>query len=215
MALRHFPEPVEEIVMTPLLHDTPAEISQPEIKDWSAGECEPIPGKTMPNLTVVKRDYRRWRRNSRAARPGVRKPESARTACRWTRRISTTSSWSHGRKNDPSLTARRIRPSTEAHQAADAVLALAPETNGEIAYRGYQDLEKKTGMPLVDLAEGSRSARVSFKPTCRRSPDDLLNSPCWSGIITDGRPYSAFTTQIERLVPVAHSDGPPAPVSRS
>ena len=25
--------------------------------DWRAGECEPIPGKTMPRLVVVDRDY--------------------------------------------------------------------------------------------------------------------------------------------------------------
>ena len=34
-------------------------MAQPEGKvlDWSKGECEPIPGKTMPNLVHVKRDY--------------------------------------------------------------------------------------------------------------------------------------------------------------
>ena len=53
-------EPTKEVVATPLLHDTPQEMSQPlgEIKDWSKGECEPIPGKTMPQIHVVERDYR-------------------------------------------------------------------------------------------------------------------------------------------------------------
>ena len=43
----------------PLGHDSPGEVAQPEGKvlDWSKGECEPIPGKTMPNLVHVKRDY--------------------------------------------------------------------------------------------------------------------------------------------------------------
>ena len=45
------------MVATPLAHDTPAEIAQPEIKDWARGECEAIPGKTMPGLTLVERDY--------------------------------------------------------------------------------------------------------------------------------------------------------------
>ena len=27
------------------------------MRDWRAGECEPIPGKTMPKLIVVERDY--------------------------------------------------------------------------------------------------------------------------------------------------------------
>ena len=55
-------------------------------------------------------------------------------------------------------------------------------------------------MPLVDLAEGSRSARVTFKDL-QAQPRRILNSPCWSGLVTGGRTYSAFTTQIERLTP--------------
>ena len=27
------------------------------VNDWKKGECEPIPGKTMPSMTVVERDY--------------------------------------------------------------------------------------------------------------------------------------------------------------
>ncbi len=48
-----------DIVATPVLHDTPGEIAQPrgEVADWRAGECEPVPGRTMPALTVVERDY--------------------------------------------------------------------------------------------------------------------------------------------------------------
>ena len=48
-----------DLVAAPLLHDTPDEIAQPlgEVRDWRAGECEPIPGKTMPKLIVVERDY--------------------------------------------------------------------------------------------------------------------------------------------------------------
>ncbi|MCZ7545960.1 MAG: nitrate reductase subunit alpha [Anaerolineae bacterium] len=57
LARVHLPEPVREIVATPLMHDTPAELAQPSIKDWTQGECEPIPGVTMPNLAVVERDY--------------------------------------------------------------------------------------------------------------------------------------------------------------
>ncbi len=48
-----------DLVATALAHDTPAEASQPfgEVRDWRAGEVEPIPGKTMPAMTVVERDF--------------------------------------------------------------------------------------------------------------------------------------------------------------
>ena len=48
----------KDVVLTPIMHDAPAEIAQPfEPKDWKKGECEPIPGKTMPAVAVVERDY--------------------------------------------------------------------------------------------------------------------------------------------------------------
>ena len=48
-----------DLVAAPLLHDTPEELAQPGgvVRDWKAGECEPVPGKTMPKLIVVERDY--------------------------------------------------------------------------------------------------------------------------------------------------------------
>jgi nitrate reductase alpha subunit len=39
----------KDVVLTPILHDTPMEIAQAlDVKDWKKGEVEPIPGKTMP-----------------------------------------------------------------------------------------------------------------------------------------------------------------------
>ena len=47
-----------EVVLTPLMHDSPANWRQPfEVKDWKRGECELIPGKTAPQMAVVERDY--------------------------------------------------------------------------------------------------------------------------------------------------------------
>ena len=46
-----------ELVLTPLMHDSPSELAQPfDVKDWKRGECELIPGKTAPNIAVVERD---------------------------------------------------------------------------------------------------------------------------------------------------------------
>ena len=201
LAMRHFPEEVEDLVMTPLAHDSPAEIAQKEIKDWSQGECEPIPGKTMPGLTVVRRDYRRLYQRYTAVGPEMRKGIGA-----------------HGVKLDvekeydelfeflkPAVIDGEVYPSIrEAHEAADVILHLAPETNGEVAYKGYQFLEKRTGLTLTDLAERSRAHRSHYKDL-QAQPRRILNSPCWSGLMqhADGAPrtYSAFTLQVDRLVP--------------
>jgi len=41
------------------LYDTPDELAVPGgvVRDWARGECEPVPGKTMPKFVVVERDY--------------------------------------------------------------------------------------------------------------------------------------------------------------
>ena len=48
-----------DVVAVPLLHDTPDAMATAHgvVKDWKKGECEPVPGVTMPKLVVVERDY--------------------------------------------------------------------------------------------------------------------------------------------------------------
>jgi nitrate reductase alpha subunit len=58
MAPRYFAGPVRDLVVTPLQHDTAAELAQPAVRDWAKGECELIPGRTAPAMRVVTRDYR-------------------------------------------------------------------------------------------------------------------------------------------------------------
>ena len=45
------------MVALPILHDSPGELAQPDVKDWKNGECDLIPGKTAPNYIAVERDY--------------------------------------------------------------------------------------------------------------------------------------------------------------
>jgi nitrate reductase alpha subunit len=198
LAKRHFPTPFREIVMTPLLHDTPDEIAQPEVKDWSKGECEAMPGSTMPHLKVVERDYVNLFHRFNSLGPGIKEhgvedhgveipvgelyEEFAKTvpAYEW-----------HGAKY-PSL--------VDAVNAANAVLFFAPETNGEVSYRGFREKERQVGLPLADLAEGQRGVRYDFSQLVQQ-PRRILTSPCWSGIVNDGRAYSGFVMNVERLVP--------------
>jgi nitrate reductase alpha subunit len=48
-----------DVVAAPLMHDSPDELAQPGgvVRDWKTGECEPVPGVTMPRLVTVERDY--------------------------------------------------------------------------------------------------------------------------------------------------------------
>ena len=61
-------------------------------------------------------------------------------------------------------------------------------------------MEKKTGLVLADLAEGSRDVRMTFKDL-QAQPRRYNTSPVWSGLMNEGRAYSGFTYNVERLVP--------------
>ena len=101
-------------------------------------------------------------------------------------------SYEWGGKKYPSL--------VEPRNAADMILYFAPETNGEVVYRGFQDLERGTGLRLADLAEESRAIRYDFDALLLQ-PRRFLTSPCWSGILNRGRAYSAYCLNVERGVP--------------
>ena len=198
LAQVHLPEPVRDLVAMPLQHDTPAEMAQPHIRDWGKGECEPIPGVTMPNFVLTERDYVNLGKRFISLGPKVQKEGLAIHGIHWNADDlyqelldnKPTTSW-NGQKY-PSLEMAR--------DAANVILHLAPETNGEVAYRAFQAEEERMGLKLTDLAEPTRASRVSFNDLTQQ-PRRLLNSPIWSGIMTDGRPYSAYTLNVDRLVP--------------
>jgi nitrate reductase alpha subunit len=194
----HLPEKVRDLVATPLMHDTPAEMAQRTIHDWAHGECEPIPGKTMPGFTVVERDYAHLHDRFVSYGPLVRTAGLAAHGITWPVedlydelvRSRPTVEWGGARY--PSL--------ARARDAADVILHLAPETNGESAYRAFQAEEKKVGLPLADIAEKTRGVRITFEDLARQ-PRRLLDSPCWTGLTGGGRTYSAYCLNVERLVP--------------
>jgi len=198
LARVHLPEPVRDLVAVPLQHDTPAEMAQPTVKDWAKGECEPVPGVTMPNLVVVERDYSNLYRRLISFGPAAQREGIGAHGIRWPIEDlyqdlldnGPTVAW--GGRQYPSL--------EEARDAADLVLYLAPETNGEAGYRAYKEEEEKTGRPLADLAEPTRGVRYTFEDLLSQ-PRRLLNSPIWTGIISDGRAYAAYCLNVERLVP--------------
>lgn len=198
LSQRHFPEPVMDLVASPLAHDSPAEIAQPTMQDWSKGECEPIPGKTMPQFSYVKRDYRNLYNQYNSLGPLVREKgvgaHGTRYSCTdfYDELVATRGVQNWGGKTYPSI--------AEDKEVCNTILALASVTNGELAYRSYKNMEEKVGLPLAHLAEKSRSVRMTYEGLQTR-PHRLINSPMWSGLLENGRPYSPFTYNVENQVP--------------
>ncbi|HEX9052672.1 MAG TPA: nitrate reductase subunit alpha [Anaeromyxobacter sp.] len=198
LSRRHLPEPVRDLVAVPIQHDTPGEMAEPELRDWRRGECAPVPGKTMFGLAVVERDYAHLHDRFTSFGPLARTGGIGAHGLAW----PIDDVWDELAARGPSRSwGGKTYPSVAtAVEAANLVLRLAPETNGEMAFRAYQAEERKVGVPLADLAEGARSVRMDFDDLGRQ-PRRILNSPCWTGIIGPGRTYTAYALNVERLVP--------------
>ncbi|GBE22237.1 respiratory nitrate reductase 1 alpha chain [bacterium BMS3Bbin01] len=198
----HLSGPVKDIVMLPLQHDTVDEIAQTDTRDWTKGEVEGIPGKTMPKFKVIERDYtgiyermvslgRGIEKNGVGAH-GIRFPVADFYQQLIERQPRTIGIEALNGRPYPSLEFDR--------QVCEAILQLDPASNGELAYRAFEAESAKTGLDLVDLADGRRSTRTTFADIVAQ-PRRVLTTPTWSGIVNDGRAYSPYTLNVERGVP--------------
>ncbi len=198
LAERHFPEPVQDIVASPLAHDTSAEIAQPSLADWRAGECEAIPGKTMPGLTVVTRNYRDVYRQFTTFGPVPAKSGLGAHGTKY----SIEGEYEQALRDLPTIVWDGVEylSLAEDEHVCNVILRLATVTNGELAFRSYQNMEQKVGLPLTWLAEKNRGVRHSYADL-QSQPRRFINSPMWSGLIENGRAYAPFTYNVEALVP--------------
>jgi len=190
-----------DIVAVPLQHDTPDAMAQPggRVLDWRAGECEPIPGRTMPRLVVVERDYAHLA--DRMASLGPMVESVGLTTKGVTVHPDEEVIYLAGVNGVVAEGPAAGRPLlTKAHHAAEAILALSGTTNGRLATEGFRALSRRTGTELADLAAESAGKRISFPDTQAR-PVPVITSPEWSGSETGGRRYSPFTINTERLKP--------------
>jgi nitrate reductase alpha subunit len=198
LAERYLPDPVRDVVVTPLLHDTPAEIAQPQVRDWFRGECEAVPGKTMPNLKVVVRDYsnlynrfislgRNFRDNGLAVHGTHYDVDDAYDA--------------YTQDHPAERWGGRVYPSLRADKSVcNVILHFAAETNGEMAYRAFEAESAKTGIDHTHLAAETRGLRYTFDDLIVQ-PRRYLTTPYWTGITTRGRSYSAYCQNVEERIP--------------
>ncbi|MFD8302694.1 nitrate reductase subunit alpha [Streptomyces sp. NPDC059690] len=191
----------KDVVAAPLLHDTPDELANPHgrVRDWKAGECEPEPGRTMPRLVTVERDY-----GAIADRMGALGPlldSLGATTKGVTFHLDKELRYLRHKNGVVRGSAADGRPSLARDvDACEAILALSGTTNGHLATQGFHTLEARTGRPLADLAAEHEGKQITFADT-QAAPVPVITSPEWSGSEAGGRRYSPFTVNVERLKP--------------
>lgn len=202
MAKTHLPGIYKDLVTTPLSHDSISEIAQPygEVKDWRKGEIEAVPGKTMPNLTVVERDYTKIHDKYITLGPNLATGKVGAHGVSFSvaeeyeelKRLNGTYYDDTIKNGLPKLHTAR--------NAADAILNLSSATNGKVSQRAWESAEQDTGVQLKDISADRTAERITFQ-SITAQPREVIPTPVFSGSNKMGRRYSPFTTNIERLVP--------------
>ena len=93
------------------------------------------------------------------------------------------------------------RPRIEsAIDAAEVILALAPETNGQVAVKAWEALSKFTGRDHTHLALPKEEEKIRFRDV-QAQPRKIISSPTWSGLEDEHVSYNACYTNVHEMIP--------------
>ncbi len=190
----------KDIVSLPILHDTPGELGQPfDVKDWKKGEVDPIPGKTMPNLITVERDFPNTYERFTSIGPLLEKLGNGGKGISWnTDEEVEFLGLLNGTHQEGSNSGR---PKLETDiDASEMILSLAPETNGQVAVKSWEALSQTTGRDHTHLAKPKQDEKLRFRDL-QAQPRKIISSPTWSGLEDEHVSYNACYTNVHELIP--------------
>ena len=190
-----------DVVLTPIMHDTAGELAQPfEIKDWKKGECDLIPGVTAPRVTVVERDYPNTYRRFTALGPLVDQHGAEDKGVEWDAAAEVAGLRELNYPvTEEGPTKGRPRIVTDI-DAAETILYLAPETNGEVAVKGWAALGEKTGRDHTHLAKPREDEKIRFRDIVAQ-PRKVITARTWSGVQSEEQTYNCCYLNVTELIP--------------
>ncbi len=198
----HLPGVTKDVVALPMQHDSAQAMAQPfgQVHDWKKGDCEPIPGKTLPLLKVVERTYADTYKKFIALGPLLEKLGNTIKGIEW----DTKDEYEQLKLHNGTIKLEGVSqgmPSLEdVVHACDAVMRLAPETCGEVAHKSWKAQGKKTGIDHNHLCDSRRDEVITFKEI-QAQPRKIITAPTWSGIESHHVSYNAGYTNIHEHIP--------------
>ena len=191
----------KEVVLTPLMHDTPAEMAQPfGVQDWLKGEIELIPGKTAPQVTVVERDYPNTFKRFTSLGPLMNKLGNGGKGIGWNTQDEVRQLGElNGVVREEGVSQGMPKIETDI-DAAEVVMMLAPETNGHVAVKAWEALSKQTGREHAHLALHREDEKIRFRDI-QAQPRKIISSPTWSGLESEKVSYNAGYTNVHEYIP--------------
>jgi len=191
----------QELVLTPLMHDSPGELGQAlDVKDWKRGECDLVPGKTAPAMAVVERDYPNVYKRFTALGPLMAKVGNGGKGIAWNTQAEVRQLGElNGLVRDDGATSGLPRIDSDI-DACEVILQLAPETNGHVAVKAWEALSKATGREHKHLALYREDEKIRYRDV-QAQPRKIISSPTWSGIESETVSYNAGYTNVHELIP--------------
>ncbi|WP_409524005.1 nitrate reductase subunit alpha [Nitrincola sp. MINF-07-Sa-05] len=189
-----------DMVTLSLQHDSPGELGQPlDVKDWKKGECEMIPGKTAPAFLAVERNYPETYARFTSLGPALEKLGNGGKGINWNTddEVALLGKLNHKHTSGSNIGRPKIETAID---AAEVVLTLAPETNGQVAVKAWQALSDITGLEHTHLARPKAEEKIRFRDIVAQ-PRKIISSPTWSGLEDEHVSYNACYTNVHELIP--------------
>ncbi|KKO59414.1 nitrate reductase, alpha subunit [Serratia ureilytica] len=189
-----------DVVTLPIQHDSAAELAQPYgVQDWKKGECELIPGKTAPHIIAVERDYPATYERFTSLGPLMDKLGNGGKGISWNTQteVDFLKQLNYVKADGPAAGRPKIESAID---AAEVILSLAPETNGQVAVKAWEALSNVTGRDHRHLALNKEDEKIRFRDI-QAQPRKIISSPTWSGLEDEHVSYNACYTNVHELIP--------------
>ncbi len=191
----------KEVVLTPLMHDSPAELAQPfGVAEWKKGECDLIPGKTAPQISVVERDFPNTYARFTSLGPLMEKVGNGGKGIAWNTADEVRQLADLNGKVKTEGVSKGFAKIESDIDACEVILQLAPETNGHVAVKAWEALSKQTGRDHTHLALHREDEKIRFRDI-QAQPRKIISSPTWSGLESEKVSYNAGYTNVHELIP--------------
>ncbi len=190
-----------DLVTLPMQHDSPGELAQPLIvQDWKKGECEPVPGKTMPSLIEVERNYPDTYKKFTSLGPLMAKVGNGGKGIAWNTENEVELLKGLNRTVRDEGVSKGLATIDTDINASEVILSLAPETNGQVAVKAWGALGKITGRDHRHLALPKEDEKIRFHDI-QAQPRKIISSPTWSGLEDEHVSYNAGYTNVHEYIP--------------
>ena len=191
----------KDVVLAPMLHDSPGEISEPlHVEDWKVNDTVPVPGKDMPHIMVVERNYPDTYKRFTSMGPLLATLGEGGKGISW----KVQEELDYLKKLNGAVLddgdSKGLPKIDSDIDAIEMILTLSPESNGAIGVKAWKALEARTGLQLTHLAADQEETLLRYRDLVEQ-PRRSLVSPIWSGVETKEQTYSANYVNVHELVP--------------